>query len=72
MKNKKILYLSLAAPVAQLDRALGYGPRGYGFDPFRARHREIAQLGSALGLGPRGCRFKSCFPDQLCNEALFL
>ena len=30
--------LSAFAPVAQLDRALGYEPRGQGFESLRARH----------------------------------
>ena len=29
--------LKIGAPVAQLDRALASGARGYGFDPRRAR-----------------------------------
>ena len=27
-----MIYVNLLAPVAQLDRALGYGPGGSGFD----------------------------------------
>ena len=66
-------HLFKIAPVAQLDRVLDYGSRGYGFDSYRARHfkinhhlniREVAQLGRALGLGPRGRRFESCLPDS--------
>ena len=59
------------APVAQLDRALDYGSRGYGFNSCPARQllfyllRDVAQLGSAPGLGPGGRRFKSCHPDQI-------
>ncbi len=54
------------ALVAQLDRALDYGSRGYGFNSCRARHisRDVAQLGSAPGLGPGGRRFESCHPDH--------
>ena len=57
------------ALVAQLDRVLDYGSRGYGFDSCLARHplyltREVAQLGSAPGLGPGGRRFESCLPDH--------
>ncbi len=29
---------SLKAPIAQLDRASGYGPEGYGFESCLARH----------------------------------
>ena len=56
------------ALVAQLDRVLVYGTRGYGFNSCLARQlykREVAQLGSAPGLGPGGRRFKSCLPDHL-------
>ena len=54
-----------AALVAQLDRAFGYGPKGCGFNSYRAHHyRDVAQFGRAHGLGPCGCRFKSCHPDH--------
>ena len=53
------------APIAQLDRASGYGPEGYGFESCLARHyRDLAQLGRALGLGPRCRRFESYNPDH--------
>ncbi len=53
------------APIAQLDRALDYGSRDWGFDSLWARHiREVAQLGSAPGLGPGGRRFESCLLDH--------
>ena len=56
---------TLFALVAQLDRAFGYGPKGCGFNSYRAHHyRDVAQFGRALGLGPSGCRFKSCHPDH--------
>ena len=58
--------------MAQLDRALDYGSKGWEFDSLWAYHfREVAQLGSALGLGPRGRRFKSCLPDHLEYKPLF-
>ena len=57
------------APIAQLDRALDYGSKGWGFDSLWAHQfitlREVAQFGSALRLGRRGRRFKSCLLDQL-------
>ena len=28
----------LFAPLAQLDRAFGYEPKGYGFNSYRVRH----------------------------------
>jgi hypothetical protein len=35
----------------------------------RPLHRRgVAQLGRALGSGPRGRRFKSCHPDQPCEN----
>ncbi len=33
------------APVAQLDRVLGYEPRGQEFESLRARHFQKAHLG---------------------------
>ena len=63
---------TLFALVAQLDRAFGYGPKGCGFNSYRAHHfilycdRDVAQFGRALGLGPKGCRFKSCRLDHFC------
>ena len=58
---------AIFAPIAQLDRASGYGPEGYGFESCLARHsvRDLAQLGRALGLGPRCRRFESYNPDHL-------
>ncbi len=32
-------YNAFVAPVAQLDRVLGYEPRGRGFESCRARHK---------------------------------
>ncbi len=73
-KNYVIIFEYLAkeaenAPIAQLDRALDYGSKGWGFDSLWAYHyyREVAQLGSALRLGRRGRRFESCLPDHLNN-----
>src|SRR3989338_1584000 len=38
--RSSIIYLRFCdAPVAQLDRALVYGTKGWAFDPPRARHR---------------------------------
>ena len=34
----RLPYALPPAPVAQLDRVLGYGPRGCGFDSLRAYH----------------------------------
>ena len=68
--NIMLVHLGKYAPIAQLDRALDYGSKGWGFESLWAYHlkilvnREVAQFGSALGLGPRGCRFKSCLLDQ--------
>ena len=65
------MHLKCYAPIAQLDRALDYGSKGWGFESLWAYQffyyysREVAQFGSALGLGPRGCRFKSCLLDQI-------
>ena len=35
-----MIYVNLLAPVAQLDRALGYGPGGSGFDSEQAHQKE--------------------------------
>ena len=37
-----VIPADLFAPVAQLDRASGYGPEGCGFELCRARHYEEA------------------------------
>ena len=37
------------ALVAQLDRAFGYGPKGYGFDSYRAHH-YFFRIGKWLSL----------------------
>ena len=36
---------SCFAPVAQLDRAFGYGPKGYGFKSCLARHKKNNHFG---------------------------
>ena len=34
----------LFAPLAQLDRAFGYGPKGCGFNSYKARHLTGSSL----------------------------
>ena len=68
------MHLKLYAPIAQLDRALDYGSKGWGFESLWAYHfynnREVAQFGSALVLGTRGRRFKSCLLDHFLKSKL--
>ena len=37
-RDRHFYNLDTNAPVAQLDRAFGYGPKGYGFKSCLARH----------------------------------
>ncbi len=57
------------APVAQLDRVLGYEPRGQEFESLRAHHltshAPVAQLDRVLGFEPRGQEFESLQAHQL-------
>ena len=53
MKNRDTRFFSAYthAPVAQLDRALGFGPRGWGFESLRVYHfGSVAQLVEQLPL----------------------
>ena len=58
------------APVAQLDRASGYGPEGHGFESSSARQNKVHPLGWTLFFYPisrRGFE-KHSFPDrENCN-----
>ena len=58
-----ISYNIAHAPVAQLDRVLGYEPRGQEFESSRARQLHgfapVAQLDRVLGFEPRGQEFES-------------
>ena len=59
-----ISYNIAHAPVAQLDRVLGYEPRGQEFESLRARqfqrvYAPVAQLDRVLGFEPRGQEFES-------------
>ncbi len=40
----------ICAPLAQLDRASGFGPEGRGFESLRAYHGSVAQLAEQLPL----------------------
>ena len=69
-------YAFRVAPVAQLDRVLGYEPRGRGFESCRARH-PFKGLNSkriqALFLCPQAghmkpSRKRACVPGQKCPD----
>ena len=53
--NFPLYIIGYDAPVAQLDRALASGARGYGFDPRRARFYFSAKLKVASGKNVYGC-----------------
>ena len=62
----KILSINLIAPVAQLDRVIGYEPIGQGFESLRVRHSiffqihaPVAQLDRVIGYEPIGQGFES-------------
>ena len=66
----KLSYNVAHAPVAQLDRVLGYEPRGQEFESSRARQLSrfiapVAQLDRVLGFEPRGQEFESSRARQL-------
>ena len=39
-KKQILVYNNKHAPIAQLDRVLGFEPRGYGFESYLGRHKD--------------------------------
>ena len=62
-KNHKILHMINKAPVAQLDRVLGYEPSGQEFESLRARHLFTAE--GINGMGRVGRDYIVKFPHPM-------
>ena len=62
---KRSISVRYHAPVAQLDRASGFGPEGWGFESLRAYFTTFGRSASPSGLSPQGVVLRA---PAACSE----